>query len=293
MATKNRARPKTGAAPCSENPAPSPGDETRQWRSARGALWAAIALQVLVLVTGFALTGLSIDLFSVVLLALPVAVSAVIAFLYRHRADALRITIAAEAVAILTSLLALGELITYAAGTTGFPAVEYQLHAAGVVLGFNWLAYAKWIDGIPWLCTALGHAYDSFNLQFVAVALLLVGYARIERLQVFLLATFGALSLTCFIFVFFPAASAHHFFGPATVPLTNLYPSALDHHVSTLIKLDDTLARLRDGSLRQVAAQDLVGLITFPASIPVPRCFSRGRCGTYDGCGRRSWRSTS
>ena len=139
------------------------------------------------------------------------------------------------------------------------------MRAVDLALGFDWFGYAAMIDSAPWLCVVLGHAYDAFNMQFIAVIAVLVVSAKIERLQVFLLATFAALALTCLLFLLFPAATQYHMLGDATATLTNLYPSALDHHVGTLIKLDNAFADLRDGSLRHVAAQDLVGLIAFPS----------------------------
>ena len=225
----------------------------------------AVALQLMALLLGLAVTGLMIDGTSIVLLAAPVAVCGAIAFAYRGRADAPHIAIAAEAIAVLTATLAIGEVLTYPAALSGLPTIERQLYHSDLACGFDWLAYAHLVDRFPWLCTIAGLAYDSFNVQFIAIVALLVACRRIERLQVFLLATSVALSITCVIFAFYPAMSAFGYIvrSPGTLP--NLYPSPENIHVRTLLRLDAALLHLRNGSLRHIAAADLVGLVTFPS----------------------------
>ena len=237
----------------------------REWRAGRPLLWAALVTQMVGLLWCYGLTGLYIDALSVALIAVPILACALIALAYHRRLDAPRLFIGAEATTIVMAILALGELQTYAAATSGFPYADDWLRSFGLAMGFDWLAYARWFNQHPGLCRLLYWAYDSFNVQFVVVLAALTFAARIRRLQVFALATFLALSVTCLTFTFIPAVSAYGHFGAAAQQLTNIYPAYPDSHVVTLLRHIAFLDQLRDGSMRVVSAQTLVGLITFPS----------------------------
>jgi hypothetical protein len=237
----------------------------QKWRNGRPLLWMALAGQMICLLWCLGLTGLYIDVLSIALLGLPILVSALIAIAYRNRVDAARLLIAAEATTILMAILAQGELITYAAGTSGFPYADRSLRSFGLAVGFDWLAYAQWFNQHPLLCQVLRFAYDSFGAQFVLVLAVLAMAGHVHRLQVFVLACFLSLSVTCLIFTFAPAISAYGYFGTAAQQLTNIYPADPDNHVTTLLRHIAFLDQLRNGTMRLVDAQTLVGLITFPS----------------------------
>jgi hypothetical protein len=258
-------------------------DLLESWRSGRAILWAALLLQFACLVAAYGVIGISIDLLSIYLIGLPILVSALVAFLYRNRGDAPKLAIAAEATAILMATLALGTLLTYSAGTSHFSYADANLHDAGVAIGFDWLSYAGAINEHAWLCRVLSRAYDSFNLQFVLILAVLIVAGKIERLRIFLFAVFVGLSLTCILFIFLPAVSAYGHFGAAARQLTNLYSPEGDMHVLILQRHISILEGLRDGSIRQVSAQTLTGLITFPSFHACAAClFIWGFWGVKD-----------
>ncbi len=258
-------------------------DLLESWRSGRAILWVALLSQLVCLVVAYGVIGISIDLLSIYLIGLPILVSALIAFLYRKRSDAPKLAIGAEATAILMATLSMGTLLTYSAGTSHFPYADTNLRAAGMAIGFDWLGYAGAINDYPWLCRVLSRAYDSFNLQFVLILAVLTAAGKIERLRNFLFAVFVALSLTCILFIFLPAVSAYGHFGAAARQLTNLYAPEGDMHVLILQRHIAILEGLRDGSIRQVSAQTLTGLITFPSFHACAAClFMWGFWGVKD-----------
>jgi membrane-associated phospholipid phosphatase len=258
-------------------------DLLESWRSGRAILWGALLLQFACLIVTYAIVGMSIDPLSVCLIGLPILVSASIAFLYRNRIDVPKLAIGAEATAILMAALSLGTLLTYSAGTSHFPYADTNLRAVGLAIGFDWLAYADAINDHAWLCRILSRAYDSFNLQFVLILAVLITAGKIKRLRIFLLAVFIALTLTCILFMFLPAVSAYGHFGAAARHLTNLYGGESDVHVLILERHIAILEGLRDGSVRQVSAQTLTGLITFPSFHACAAClFMWGFWGVRD-----------
>ncbi|WP_457311243.1 phosphatase PAP2 family protein [Sphingomonas sp. UYAg733] len=204
---------------------------------------------------------------SIALILLPIVVCTGIAVAYRNRTDAPKLAMAAEAVAILMATFSLGTLITYAAGAASypFPYADTKLRAAGLALGFDWLAYARTINNYPLACRTLELAYNSFNAQPLLLLLVLVVSNQIARLRIFLLAMAVALAATSIIFIFMPAVSAYGHFGDLARQLTNIYPPEGDTHVTILLQHIEFLEGLRDGSFRQVSAQTLTGLITFPS----------------------------
>lgn len=244
------------------------------WRSGRSVLHGALALQAIALILSYIAAGLTIDLLSIALIGLPIFVCAGIAFAYRNRTDAPMLAIGAEAAAILLTMLSLGTLITYAAGSASFafPYADEKLNAADLAIGFDWLSYAGTINGYPTVCRILKFAYNSFNYQPLLLVTGLVLTSQLARLRLFLLAMFIAVAVTSIIFIFFPAISAYGHFGDAARQLTAIYPPEGDVHITILQQHIAFLEGLRDGSFRHVSAQTLTGLITFPSFHAVVAC---------------------
>lgn len=258
---------------------------TDLWRSGRPILHGALALQAAVLVLSYIITGLTIDLLSIALILLPLFVCTGVAFAYRNRIDAPKLAISAEAAAILLTMLSLGTLITYAAGAASFPFAysDAELHAADLRIGFDWLSYARMINEYPTLCWILKLAYNSFNAQPLLLLAALILANQFARLRIFLLAMFIALAATSIIFIFFPAISAYGHFGEAARQLTAIYPPEGDVHITILQQHIAFLEGLRDGSFRQVSAQTLTGLITFPSFHAVVACLFMWAAWTVRG----------
>lgn len=258
---------------------------TELWQSGRPILHGALALQAAVLILSYVATGLTIDLLSIALIGLPIFVCVGVAFAYRNRTDAPKLAIGGEAAAILLTMLSLGTLITYAAGSASFafPYADAKLHAADLAIGFDWLSYAGTINDYPTACRILKLAYNSFNFQPLLLLTALVLTSQFARLRVFLLAMFIALAATSIIFIFFPAISAYGYFGDAARQLTAIYPPEGDVHITILQQHIAFLEGLRDGSFRQVSAQTLTGLITFPSFHAVVACLFMWTAWTVRG----------
>jgi hypothetical protein len=99
-----------------------------------------------------------------------------------------------------------GVLAAYAMQRLGFPLRDHALNAIDVALGFDWPAYAHWVDRQPLLQSLLYPAYHSISLQIALPVLVLAAAGRLDDLRVYLLAFAIAFVTTIFISATMPAA---------------------------------------------------------------------------------------
>ena len=139
--------------------------------------------------------------------------------------------------------------LSYVVAASGRPLMDAHLEAIDIALGFDWKAWYEWVASRPVLDTALSVLYAS-SLPHIAVVLIATGLTgRVQRArELNRLLLWSALPVVL-ISGLMPALSAwvHHGLG-----LERAY------HL-------DVVSALRDGSARELAVGQLLGIITFPS----------------------------
>jgi hypothetical protein len=98
-----------------------------------------------------------------------------------------------------------GVLAAYAMQRAGFPLRDHALNAIDLALGFDWPAYAHWVDRHPLVQSLLYPAYHSISLQIALPVLVLAAAGRLDELRLYLLAFAIAFITTIFISATMPA----------------------------------------------------------------------------------------
>ena len=165
----------------------------------------------------------------------------------------------------LMDVLGCAVLISYAGLVWSYTAISFALPLADErllgldrSLGFDWLAFAHVIDGIPLLAAALFAAYQSFMYQLLLLPLLLVvlGYAPRGYM---LVAAFGLLCMSASVIsIWFPALGAHVALDVDPASLENLNP----YFGYAFLK---QFHAVRDSVSFSLSADRAAGILTFPS----------------------------
>jgi membrane-associated phospholipid phosphatase len=99
-----------------------------------------------------------------------------------------------------------GVLCAYALQRLAFPLQDRHLAAADAALGFDWLAFAHWVDRHPQIALILRRAYDTIPLQIALPVVLLAFADSIDELRVYILAFAVAFAATIVMSALMPAA---------------------------------------------------------------------------------------
>jgi len=168
----------------------------------------------------------------------------------RYRSDP-RIRATAQAANLLIVFMAAAGTLSYLVISTNARLVDASLVAWDQALGFDWPAFAAWLQRHALLQDALRGAYISGLPQIVFVMLFLGLTARTAQLDTFLRLCIVATLATIVLSGPFPATGTwKHFAG--TVPAAQL--AWLSHFEA-----------LRDGSLRDIPLREMQGLISIPS----------------------------
>ena len=158
----------------------------------------------------------------------------------------------------LLIMVSVGRVLNYMFISLGFPLQDATLDGFHRLIGFDWLAFARWMDGHPWLVDVLAQAYWSFNVLSVAVFAhaIVLGYFR--RLKEFLL-LFSLTGLaTVVIAGFTPALGtfAHHGLGQDSFKHIPDWAGVffLEH-----------VKAVHAGQMQELVLGRLSGLATFPS----------------------------
>lgn len=170
--------------------------------------------------------------------------------IYRGRRGGERASALAAGFAAFFALASGTAALSYLAATVGAPLADARLARADAALGFDWLAWYRFVQAHDWLHGMLRFAYVSMSAQIMLCLLLLPLTGMARRNQEFIAAMAVALLPTIALFAAFPAASAWVQYGVST-------PAMLGF-------LDQLLA-LREGRMAAMQLDDLYGLITFPS----------------------------
>lgn len=151
-----------------------------------------------------------------------------------------------------------GIVWSYAAISLALPLADQRLIALDEGLGFNWLAFASAIDGMPWLERLLFAAYQSFMYQLLLIPLLLVAFGLAVR-GYMLIAGFGLLCLSASVVsIWFPALGAHVAYGVDPATLENLNP----HFGHAFL---EQFHAVRNDERFLLSVDKAAGILTFPS----------------------------
>jgi len=168
----------------------------------------------------------------------------------RYRSEP-RIRATAQAANLFIVFMAAAGTLSYLVVSTNARLVDASLAAWDGALGFDWQAYAGWLQRHDLLQDALRGAYISGLPQIVFVVLFLGLTARTAQLDSFLRLCIVATLATIVLSGPFPAAGSWKHF-PGTVPAAQL--AWLSHFES-----------LRSGALRDIPLREMQGLISIPS----------------------------
>lgn len=158
----------------------------------------------------------------------------------------------------LVLIMLFGIFLSYAAAASGFAYQDALLLAADRAIGFDWHAYAAWVDSHPRLALAYRVAYDSFLVQPLLLVLLLVVQRDFRRLHIFTFAFALSLLATCIVFAFVPAVSVYAHLQVPLDQFQHLRPISTFEHISDI-------EAMREGTLSALDPTSSAGLITFPS----------------------------
>ena len=155
------------------------------------------------------------------------------------------------AFALVASLCLVSLPVQYAGAALARPTIDAALASADALLGVHVPAAVEWTRARPGLLAVLAVAYDSFGLQVLLAAPVLVLLGRRDRLWECLWHLHVCLLVTLACFAVFPAACAFTFYG---------YPALLPQDVF-LAHFDG----YRTGALRVIDFRDVTGLVSAPS----------------------------
>ena len=177
---------------------------------------------------------------------------------YRQQARAPQLSATAEALLLWVLIMTAGILLSYAAATSGMPYRDAEFHAADMMLGFDWQAYAALIDASPTLTALCRFAYTSLIPQTFLLVIALAVAQKYGTLHRFLVALVISLAVTCISFALAPAVSVYEYMKIPLESFENLRPISNFQHV-------EPIAGLRSGDITIINLSDMHGLITFPS----------------------------
>jgi hypothetical protein len=158
-------------------------------------------------------------------------------------------------IALTTAVLA---PLTYVAAATNFPMQDATLLAIDRALGFDWAAYANYVNGHPQLASWLNCGYGMIGWPIFAIPVILAATHRYRRIEEFTFAFAVALAATALISGLVPAIGVYHQIGLDPASLSNIDPRA---YLDQLRDLPPT----RAGALRHLELLGLGGIVTFPS----------------------------
>ena len=158
----------------------------------------------------------------------------------------------------MTFVSLVGVMTCYAAATIDAPLIDAELLRFDRAIGYDWLAFARFVAGRPMLNWSLMVSYKSCFVQpaLLAAALLLSG--RQARYEMFILSMLLGLAFTALIFAAFPATTAWTYLGQEAMATSTLVELPVSNR--TWIA---NLLEVRAGGGRLIS--EPLGIIAFPS----------------------------
>src|SRR5262245_45120563 len=149
--------------------------------------WIPIALMGAALSGGLLVTNFRIGLTGLLVTATFVAVYA--GFAYANERSSTRrdpqVMFCLGSTAQIVLITGLMTPLTYVAGAANFPLQDANLLAIDRALGFDWVAYANYVNDRPLLATWLAIGYMMIRWPIFLIPALLANAGRFERIQEF------------------------------------------------------------------------------------------------------------
>lgn len=153
---------------------------------------------------------------------------------------------------------AAGSILSYLLAREGGALWDVRLARWDHAIGFDWLAYVRWVDVHPWLVRPLRFAYASLIPQVIAVVLALGFTRRLIELRTVMLAAIGCGMVAILISAFIPAVGNYTLFGLGSDDFQAVRPLAGHSH-------EAAFNGLRDGTFAVLRLREMEGIITFPS----------------------------
>jgi hypothetical protein len=161
--------------------------------------------------------------------------------------------------------------MTYFVIGFGFPLADARLDAMDRALGFDWLAYIRFVDSRPLLSTLLFDAYRSISYQLLLIPVLLILAGRPQRALAMMAGYATLCMLASLLAMFFPALGTYAYYGLTEASVTNINPFFALSPVPDFIAVHDQA----DYTLTLSSAS---GLICFPSVHAGVACLCAWAC---------------
>jgi hypothetical protein len=148
--------------------------------------------------------------------------------------------------------------LTYVAGAANFPLQDANLLAIDRALGFDWVAYANFVNDRPILAAWLTFGYTMIRWPIFLIPALLAGAYLFQRIQEFIFAFSVALIITTVGSVFVPAIGVFQHIGLDPATLTNVDSRAYLDFLRDFVPV-------REQSMRTLDLLNLAGIVYFPS----------------------------
>jgi membrane-associated phospholipid phosphatase len=153
---------------------------------------------------------------------------------------------------VTTSLC--GILAAYSMQRWAFPIQDRHLMSADMVLGFDWFAYAHWIDKHPAVQEVIRFAYNTIMAQIALPLVVLAFSNRVRDVRVYLLTFVIAFTITIFVSALMPAAGPITFVDRSTFDILKFTGATPIDHLTHLREAGPMILRDMPG-----------GIATFPS----------------------------
>ncbi|MBW3099116.1 phosphatase PAP2 family protein [Pseudohoeflea coraliihabitans] len=150
-------------------------------------------------------------------------------------------------------------MANYMAMSFNRPLADDFLAALDAGLGFDWLAYIRFVDGLPWLADAFTLAYSSFTIQLLIVPLLLLLLFRdSRRAHAFIIAYALFTLIAAAIAIWFPAHGTYLYYG---------YDGSEFANLNTVFAFEffDHFVAVRASDSFHIELGSVSGILTFPS----------------------------
>jgi hypothetical protein len=147
-----------------------------------------------------------------------------------------------------------GILAAYSMQRWAFPIQDQHLMSADLALGFDWFAYAHWVDKHPAVQEVIRFAYNTIMAQIALPLVVLAFSNRVRDVRVYLLTFVIAFAITIFVSALMPAAG----------PIVFVDRSSFDILKFTGATPIDHLLRLREAG-PMILHEMPGGIATFPS----------------------------
>ena len=151
-----------------------------------------------------------------------------------------------------------GMTLNYLGARAAMPLVDPALHAADAALGFDWLAYVRWLNARSGLVEMFATAYRSLPFGMLLAFLWLAAKGEARRMREYLFLVVVTLLIVDVFSVVAPATGAVGYLKPGADAIGNLPEWA------GRVWLGD-LQALREGRMHAATWGEMQGIVAFPS----------------------------